>query len=97
MEGLNRQGRIPFAAVVDQDVRLSLLSHRFLHQFYGVSPHLWQLFHNLGVRFRSFLRGFIGHLERRQEAQDCEGSREAFLFNAILLEPKGYGRTFQSA
>ena len=27
-------------------------------------------FHNPGVRFRSFLRGFLGHLERRQKPQD---------------------------
>ena len=72
-QGLNRQGRIPFAAVIHQDIRLSLLSHRFLHQVHGVSPHLWKLFYNLRVRFSSFHRRFIGHLARREEAQDRKG------------------------
>lgn len=48
-QGLNRQGRIPFAAVIHQDICLSLPSHRFLHQLHSVSPYLGQLFHNLGV------------------------------------------------
>ncbi len=50
-------------------------------------------FHNCHVQFRSSLPRFIGHLTRRQEAQD----REGFLLNAILSEPKGYRRTLQSA
>lgn len=54
------------------------------HQVYRVSPHLWQLFHNLGVRLRSSLRGFIGHLKRCQESQDREGRREA-LFHSLML------------
>ena len=63
-EGLNGQGRIPFAAVVDQDIRFPLLFHGFFHQLHRVSPHFWKLFHNLRVRFRSFLRSFIRDLER---------------------------------
>lgn len=75
-QGLNRQGHIPFAAVIDWDIPLSLFSHRFLHQIHGVSPQLWKLFHNFRVRFRSFFRRFIRHLERRQEAQDRKGCGE---------------------
>ncbi|MDH4083902.1 MAG: hypothetical protein OEV99_00920 [Nitrospira sp.] len=75
---MNRQRGIAFAAVINQDIRLSLLCDRFRHQLHGIPPHLWKLFHNLGVWLRSFLRCFIGHLERCQESQHREWCGETF-------------------
>lgn len=54
--GLKSSRGHPFAAVIHQDMCLSLLAHRFLHQVRDVFPHLWEFFRNLRVRLRAFLR-----------------------------------------
>lgn len=74
--GLESSGGILFAAVIHQAVRPAIFSHRFFHQARGVSPHLWKFFHNLRIRLRAFLLGFIRHIERRKGAQDREQRRE---------------------
>lgn len=56
-----------FAPIIDSHMGASLLFHRFLDQLHSVSLHVWECFHNLGVRLGAFLRRFIGHLERREE------------------------------
>lgn len=100
MRGLPlRQGPGPIevpAAVYDVDVNVlrtasSGRTETFKQQhlvsigFASCSVHVQQLLRNLRVRLRSFLRQFIGHLERRQKSQDGKWRREALLHPLMLV------------
>ncbi len=77
-QGLNRQRRIPLAAIVDNHVDLPILRHGLLDEVHSVPSHLGQLPHDLVIRFGPLLRSLIAHLQRSEESQHGERSGEAF-------------------